>query len=163
MLSLDQILSNPVFIIISMIAIIAIIWLISRVRKMPYVAQDALLTKAELKFYTVLKMATPKGSLICMKVRMGDIITCSDSEWKAGWGPKIIAKHIDFVLIDPKTTKVQLCIELDDSSHRTNPDRIARDKFVNKAFDVAGVPLLRIPVQKFYDLEGLRGEINSAY
>jgi hypothetical protein len=54
-----------------------------------------------------------------------------------------------------------VCIELDDSTHKTNPDRIARDKFVNKAFEVANVPLLRIPVQKYYDLEGLKRELLS--
>jgi hypothetical protein len=161
MLSIDQILSNPVFITIAIVAVIAVTWLITRARKMPYVACDALLTKSELKFYKILKMAMPNDMMICMKVRMGDIITCSDSEWKAGWGPRVSAKHIDFVLIDKDTTEVKVCIELDDSTHKTNPDRIARDKFVNKAFEVANVPLLRIPVQKYYDLEGLKREILS--
>ena len=86
-----------------------------------------------------------------MKVRMGDIITCTDAEWRAGWGPKISAKHIDFVLINTITTEIIAGIELDDSTHRTNRDRIERDIFVNKAFKVAEIPLLRIPVQKFYD------------
>lgn len=95
-----------------------------------------------------------------MKVRMGDIITCDDSAWKAGWGPKISAKHIDFVIVDAKTTEILCGIELDDSTHVTNRDRVERDIFVNKAFDVAGVPLLRIPIQKFYDQEGLREVLN---
>ena len=158
---ISDLVNNPISIIIAVITVIAVIWLITRAKKMPYVACDALLTKAELKFYNVLKMAIAKDTIIMMKVRMGDIITCSDHDWKAGWGPKISAKHIDFVLIDAKTTEIQLCIELDDSSHRTNPDRIARDKFVNKAFDVAGVTLLRIPVQKFYDLESLKNNIKG--
>jgi len=123
---------------------------------MPYRAQETLLTNAELKFYHILKQAAPDNTLIMMKVRMGDIITCDDTEWQKGWGPRISAKHIDFVLIDKDTTAIKLAIELDDSTHRTNQDRIARDKFVNKAFEVAGVPLLRIKTQKWYDIDKLK-------
>ena len=91
---------------------------------------------------------------------MGDIITCSDSQWKAGWGPRVSAKHIDFVLINPKTTEIILAIELDDSTHRTNRDRIERDKFVNKAFEVAGVPLLRIDTSRSYNIERLKEKLS---
>lgn len=128
---------------------------------MPYVAQEALLTKAELKFYHVLKHCIPANTLIMMKVRMGDIVTCTDAQWQAGWGPKISAKHIDFVLIDPQTTEILCGIELDDSTHHTKKDRIDRDKFVNKAFAIASVPLLRIPVQGFYDQGDLKKAIQT--
>lgn len=131
-------------------------------RRMPYYRRDSLLTKSELHFYQTLKQSIPENQIIMMKVRMADIINCDDKAWRAGWGPKISAKHIDFVLIDAKTTEIKIAIELDDSTHRTNKDRIERDIFVNKAFEVAGVPLLRIPTQRNYDVDKLRTLIHSA-
>jgi len=161
MISIDRLFDNPLYIglVAAMLIVIAVI--IHRTSKMPYVACDALLTRAELKFYNQLRAVVPNHTAIMMKVRMGDIITCTDVQWRAGWGPRISAKHIDFVLIDPITTVVKVAIELDDSTHRTNSDRIKRDKFVNKAFEVAGVTLLRIPVQKYYDRNSLMRLVNE--
>lgn len=160
MIKIDDIIAQPLYIFIAIGVVFVITIIISRARKMPYVPCDALLTKSELHFYRTLKQTIPSDTYICMKVRMGDLITCSDSEWKAGWGPRVSAKHIDFVLIDPNTTTIKLAIELDDQTHRTNQDRIARDKFVNKAFEVADVPLLRINVRRRYDVEGLKRDIS---
>ena len=159
MLSIDQIFTNPFYIFIAFAAIFLTIVFIHRARKMPYRAQETLLTQAELKFYRTLKQAAPNNTLIMMKVRMGDLITCDDHDWQKGWGPRISAKHIDFVLIDEETTTIKLAIELDDSTHRTNQDRMARDCFVNEAFKVANVPLLRIDTQRYYDVERLKREI----
>lgn len=162
MITFDTILNDPLYIFVGVFALFLIVIIIKRMGKMPYVACDALLTKSELHFYRALKQAIPQNTHICMKVRMGDIITCSDSQWKAGWGPRVSAKHIDFVLINPTTTKIILAIELDDSTHRTNRDRIERDKFVNKAFDVAGVPLLRIDTKRSYHVERLKEDISAS-
>lgn len=118
----------------------------------PYVPQERLLTQAELRFYKVLLQILPKNVLVMMKVRMADIITCSEKDWSAGWGPKISAKHIDFTLIDSQTSDIICCLELDDRSH-LEKERVKRDKFVNKAFKTADVPLLRIPVARHYDPE----------
>lgn len=162
MLSLSDLLSNPVYLIICFAGILVIgIVLAFRKRRYPYYACDTLLTPAELKFYSALKRAVPADAAIMMKVRMADIINCDDRNWRAGWGPKISAKHIDFVLIDPKTTRILLAIELDDSTHYTNPDRIERDQFVNKAFEFAGVPLLRVNVQKLYNISTLATSIQK--
>jgi hypothetical protein len=161
MMTIDQILSEPLYIFIIFAALFLTFVFISRARNMPYRAQDALLTKAELKFYAALTQAVDNNTHICMKVRMGDIITCDDRDWQKGWGPRISAKHIDFVLIDAQTTAIKCAIELDDSTHRTNQDRIDRDKFVNKAFDVAGVPLHRFRVERHYDINRLKQTLNA--
>jgi hypothetical protein len=160
MLILSEILSQPIY-LIGLVALILIfgLFLAFRQRQYPYYACETLLTPAELKFYKVLKMAVPAHHAIMMKVRMGDIITCNERDWHRGWGPRISAKHIDFVIIDAQTTRILCGIELDDSSHRTDAYRIERDKFVNKAFEVANVPLHRIPVQKWYDAEALKNLI----
>jgi hypothetical protein len=160
MQTISDLLSNPLYLTAFIAAIIVIgLVLTFKQRRFPYYACDTLLTPAELKFYKVLKMAVPRGTHICMKVRMGDIINCDEKAWAAGWGPRVSAKHIDFVLIDAETAEIKMAIELDDSTHRNNQDRIDRDKFVNKAFDVAGMPLLRVPVSKWYDVEELRNLI----
>ena len=162
-MQISTLLSQPAYVIGFIIIIIGTgIFLTCKSRRMPYYACDALLTDSELKFYNILKMAKPYNTSICMKVRMADLINCDDHHWKSGWGPKISAKHIDFVLIDSDTTTIQLAIELDDSTHRTNKDRIDRDKFVNKAFEVAGVSLLRIPTKRNYDLNNLKKLINQS-
>ena len=114
--------------------------------KYPYYAKKTLLTHTEQKFYKNLLSICNKSFPylgIAMQVRLVDIINCSESDWQKGYGPKISAKHIDFVLFDKNTTKIRLCIELDDTSH-DKPERKRRDVFVNKALDSAGVPLLRI-------------------
>jgi len=116
------------------------------------------MTRAELKFYHALKSVTQNRYQIAPKVRLGDIITCDEVNWHKGYGPKISAKHIDFVLYDEKTSEILCCIELDDSSHN-RLERQERDKFVNKALQVADVPLIRIPVSKGYDLALIEKEI----
>jgi hypothetical protein len=40
-------------------------------------------------------------------------------------------------------------VELDDSSH-ARPDRQERDVFVDEVFEVAGLPLLRVPAKSAY-------------
>lgn len=158
MINLDSLFENALYLGLAVFIIIILFIIIRRAAKMPYVAQDALLTKSELHFYNSLKRIVPSGQTIMMKVRMADIITCTDTQWRAGWGPRISGKHIDFVIIDSKTTKVICAIELDDSTHRLNADRIARDKFVNKAFEVAGVKLVRIDNARIYDMEKIKND-----
>lgn len=126
--------------------------------KFPYYATQTLLTAAELQFYKFLKAVAIGRYDISCKVRLGDIINCTDYYWHKGYGPKISAKHIDFVLLDPNTSEIILCIELDDKSHK-RPERISRDKFLNKALDTADVRLLRIPVTRGYDMAKLEKDI----
>ena len=152
---MDFIIQNHLYILGGIICLGLLIYVIRRGTRMAYYALDALLTQSELRFYQTLKQSVPDNAAIMMKVRMADIINCDDKDWHRGWGPKISAKHIDFVLIDPISTAVLLAIELDDSTHKTHGKRIERDVFVNKAFAVSKVPLLRIPVQKQYNREEL--------
>ena len=142
-------------VILLALLVLAVGWLIViKGRRHPYVSCRYLLTDAEHIFYRALKTAVPDGVRIMAKVRLGDVITCSDRDWHAGHGPPISAKHLDFVLVDESSTRILGAIELDDKSH-VRRDRRQRDKFVDAVMRAAGVPLLRIPVQNGYD----RGEI----
>jgi hypothetical protein len=129
-----------------------------RTNNYPYFAREYLLTFAEQKFYRTLKTIAQDRYGIAFKVRLADIINCTDANWRKGFGPKISSKHIDFVLFDLKSTKIILCIELDDRSHRM-PGRIARDAFVDRALNAAGVPLCRIAAARGYDMAMLEKEI----
>lgn len=126
----------------------------------PYKRQASLLTPSEMAFYNVLKTACPADLQIMVKVRLGDIITCAPHLWHKGYGPRISAKHIDFVLTHPQNMVPVLAIELDDSSHK-RPDRVARDKFVDNAMVAANMPLLRIPNRRRYNVHELAKRIRS--
>jgi uncharacterized protein DUF2726 len=43
-----------------------------------------------------------------------------------------------------------VAVELDDSSHQ-RPDRVARDRDVDRILEIASLPILRVPVRRTYD------------
>jgi hypothetical protein len=119
--------------------------------KFPYRARPALLSPAELDFYYALERTVGRRYTVCMKVRLADVIDCPGAAWRMGYGRLIAQKHLDFVLIDPATTRIRAAIELDDRTHRLRVRR-ARDRFVEAAMRAAGVPLLRVPATGAYCL-----------
>lgn len=142
----------------------AVIWLLrvwSGAEPMPYVARDRLVTKSELRFYKSLIKAVQDDFEIFAMVRIADLLRVEPgTKNHRKWLNKILAKHIDFVLCDPGSLVPVVCIELDDPSHN-RPDRIERDKFVNDAFDAAGLPLLRIETQAAYRAREIRELIDE--
>ena len=65
----------------------------------------------------------------------------------------IFAKSIDYVIFNRKTKKILFCIELDGPEHKTDRNRIERDKMINKAFDCCKLTLHRQEIQEQYDKE----------
>ena len=134
----------------------------SEPRWLPYEPRKALVTKSELRFYRSLQKAVMDDWEIFAMVRIADLIKVQKNSTKyRTWLNKILSKHIDFVLCNPATLEVVCAIELDDVSH-LRPDRVERDKFVNHAFESAGLPLLRIPVEKAYKATEVRDLIEAA-
>ena len=128
---------------------------------LPYLARSQLVTKSELKFYKSLSKAVQDDFQIFAMVRIADLLRVEkNNKHRRKWLNKILAKHIDFVLCDPGSLKPLVCIELDDVSHQ-RPERIERDKFVNRAFKSAQLPLLRIPTQPEYKAREIRQLIES--
>ena len=128
---------------------------------MPYVARGRLVTKTELRFYKALVKAVQDDWEIFAMVRIADLLRVEKGNKNhRKWLNKILAKHIDFVLVHPGTLVPQVCIELDDPSHN-RADRIERDIFVNAAFDAADLPLLRIPTQPSYRAQEIRDLIDD--
>jgi hypothetical protein len=116
------------------------------------------MTKAEISFYHCIKKELTDEHAIFTKVRMEDIIQVKKgikNEWS--WRGKIKSRHIDFLICDANTGKIQRAIELNDSTHNRNKQK-ERDIFVKKAFDSAGIKLLTMTCKKEYsrkDIENL--------
>lgn len=122
--------------------------------ELPYRLRDDFLSAAELAFYRVLVNAIGNRAVICPKVNLADILFVAQPSEGQRYRNKIDRKHIDFLLCDPDTMKPRCGIELDDSSHARR-DRQARDEFVDQAFAVARLPLIRVPAKAAYSVAGL--------
>ena len=95
---------------------------------------------------------------VCPKINLGDIFFVAQQNEKRAYRNKIDRKHVDFLLCDRVTMRPLAGVELDDSSHR-RADRQARDELVDRVFDAATLPLVRIPCQASYNVRALAGEL----
>lgn len=127
---------------------------------LPYRLRDDFLSAAEFSFYRVLATSVGDQATITTKVNLADIFFVARPNENQSYRNKIDRKHVDFLLCDPTTMKPLCGIELDDSSH-ARPDRQVRDEFVDQVFEVAGLPLVRVPVKGAYDPAELLALIES--
>ncbi|MGE5295029.1 MAG: DUF2726 domain-containing protein [Solirubrobacterales bacterium] len=129
----------------------------------PYRREPALFTAAERSFLGVLEQAVQGQSRVFGKVRLADIINVksglNQSERQRALN-RLLQKHVDFVLCDPKELSLQMVIELDDSSHETTP-RQARDAFLDEALAAADVRILHVPAKRTYSVQDIRDAILS--
>lgn len=131
-------------------------------RNLPYRLRDDFLSPAEAAFYHVLNSMCGDHLTICPKVPLSDIFFVSRRETNyQAYLNKIHLKHADFLICDPKTMKPRFAIELDDSSHQRH-SRLQRDEFVEQVYSVAGLPLVRVPVQPSYDTKQLAALFKQA-
>ncbi|MCK4982204.1 MAG: DUF2726 domain-containing protein [Victivallaceae bacterium] len=122
----------------------------SKITNYPFETTNYIMSNAELNFYHSIKKVLTNEHAIFTKVRMEDIIQVKkQNKNKFALRNKIKSRHIDFVICDTKTGKIQRAIELNDSSHNQQ-DRIERDLFVQKAFKSAGIKLLIMKNKKNY-------------
>ena len=132
--------------------------------KLPYLANpNGMFSAAEKKFYFMLMKSLNYEATVFAKVRLADIIDVAPHMK----GPnylrafnKISRKHVDYVICNKKTLEIMAAVELDDSSH-LRKDRMDRDKFVDKVFAAAGIPLVHIKAQGHYDLHLLQNVIGQ--
>lgn len=127
---------------------------------LPYVSQRHLLTPGERRFYHQgLTPAIGNRYLISFKVRLADVIAVEN--WESKYGRMIAQKHLDFVLVTPRTTRIVAAVELNDASHDAS-DRQQRDDFLSQALHSAGIPLITFPIYHKYDGEKIRRRILTA-
>lgn len=126
--------------------------------ELPYRLRDDFLSPAELAFYRTLRLAVKEQAVILAKVNLADLFFVPRPHASQAHRNKIDRKHVDFLLLHPETMKPLAGVELDDASHE-RADRAARDQFVNRVFQAAGLPLIRIPARSAYDPKTLVAEL----
>lgn len=125
---------------------------------LPYRVRDDFLSPAEFSFYKILSSLGGTRLIIQSKVRLADVFFVARPNENMSYFSRIAQKHLDFLVCDSVTMKPLLGIELDDSSHKRD-DRQERDDFVDRVFEVAGLPLLRLPVQREYNTREVAAKI----
>ncbi len=128
---------------------------------LPYSSRKTLLTPGERRFYTTgLLPAVGSRFHVAPKVRLADVITCPGPPSSTAFR-KIQSKHLDFVLMYPKSSRIVAAIELNDATH-DQAQRQDRDAFVANVLRSAGILLIMVPIFKTYDPAKLRGHIERA-
>ena len=126
----------------------------------PYGQRPAIMTNNERAFYRALRRATDEAFDVFAMVRIADLLVVrSGSAKRQSWQNRINCKHIDFVLCDPEDLQPLLAIEVDDRSH-LSVSRRERDHFVDRAFDAAGLPLMRVQASRRYSAKELKAAIS---
>jgi very-short-patch-repair endonuclease len=151
----------------ALLALLALQWASNRFGRaaprdsLPYRRVESLLSATERSFYEALLPAVGDDWRIFMKVRLLDLIHVPRGTAEARrHRNRVMSKHVDFVLCAPDTLAPMLVIELDDATH-DRPDRQARDAFVDRALETAGLPILHIRVQRRYAADDLSVRINQ--
>lgn len=151
------------FVIIGFAFVIFFRLLVSQFRNLsyPYYKNPYFISKSEQAFMKVLESIVKDRYYIFCQVNVHSLLKVQKNEkeyWK--YMNKIKQKSVDFVIADKESCNPLLVIELDDYSHNFS-SRKERDVFINKAFKTAGIPLLRIPTSRYYDMNSLSSEIFS--
>lgn len=115
----------------------------------PYRVSNRFLTKAEYSFYKVAQKVLGADFILCPQVALSSVFFITDQQQFTSAFNRIARKRVDFIVCDAVTMKILFGIELDDSSHQRE-DRITRDEFVNRVFQEACLPLVRVKVRESY-------------
>ncbi|GAB6069687.1 hypothetical protein JCM30760_07840 [Thiomicrorhabdus hydrogeniphila] len=127
-----------------------------------YRCHKSLFTPTEIHFMKILEELAGDSFKVYGKVRIADILTPAVNKFQKGSGwhkmfSQISQKHVDYVLCDCDL-KIICAIELNDPSHN-RPDRIWRDEFVDSAFKSAGLPLVWVESDYYYNIEQVSNHI----
>lgn len=119
-----------------------------------YSRNSFLMSDTELNFYKRLRNAVAGKYLVCIKVRIADVVSVrsADRSRQRSSFNRLAMKHFDFVLLDARTMSISHAIELDDSSHSSKKMR-ERDSFVDDVCSAAGLELVRFKAQGRYPME----------
>jgi hypothetical protein len=122
----------------------------------PYGLRDAFLSPAEISFFHVLKGILSADQYLVTKVRLEDLFFVRQPHKNRNARNLIAQKHVDFVICDVGSMQPLLGIELDDASHK-KPETVERDRFVERVFGAAELPLMRVKAARGY----VPGEIKA--
>ena len=129
----------------------------------PVRINENMITNAERSFLGVLKIACGDTYVICPKVRLGDVVYIqkgTEAKLRQSIQNRINQKHVDFLLLDPKTLAPVLAIELDDKSHQSAAAQ-SRDLVKDKALKDAGLRMIRFPARATYTLSEIEAALTE--
>lgn len=121
--------------------------------------RSSLLSASEGDFMNILlKIMDAESFIVCPKVNLGSMISVRDQKKS-----KFSVEHtvIDFMLCERDSFRPVLGIELDDSTNN-RPEMAEQDLLINKLFEHAELPLLRINVQREYDVDDIAHQVFNA-
>lgn len=114
---------------------------------LPYKLKDSVMTNREKIMYTILAEYCTKNNLVLLsKVRIADFVEPIHKNNQRNfyhWFNRISAKHVDFLICDPKAFRPKAAIELDDSTHFYKT-RKERDIFVDNVYRSVELPILHL-------------------
>ncbi len=126
-----------------------------------YTTNNYLMTQTELQFYRELKKVTDKLELsIFPQVNLERIVNVVDNNITDR--NRIKSRSIDYTIVNNKNCKIICCIELDDYTHNRKKV-IKNDNFKNELFKKVNIPLHRIKVNNYYNLEEIESIIKESY
>jgi len=150
-----------VFVVVILLAGLALGRLLLPDHRLPYEKRPSLVTNAERQFFAALSDVAEERWRIFAMVRLADVIRVRSAALRPqAWRNRILAKHLDFVLCDRDTLEAVLAVELDDATHQ-RADRVERDEFLEAALQSSKLPLLRVPVSGNYNRDSLRKSIDE--
>lgn len=132
--------------------------------------QTNVLTPTELIYYKSLRQELIDYNVeVHYKIRLADIFQVKyHNQYYNTNFYRIMAKHVDFLIVKPDTAKPLIAIELDDASHEAESS-FKNDNFKNIIFNASDILLLRVKVKSQYDfteikiaLQGYKKEIDQA-
>jgi very-short-patch-repair endonuclease len=97
-------------------------------------------------FHTLQRHYGPTGHVLA-EVALNRLLwfpNSADRSKLQRWRNKVAQKSVDFLIVDPKSLRPIVAIELDDKSHLTEK-RERRDDVVNALCVAAGLRLVRVP------------------
>ncbi len=111
-------------------------------KQVEYISKNYLLTKAEQTFFNLLLENINADFYVATQVHLADVVRPREKK-DIGLLNRIARKHLDFVIIEKRTSKILMAIELDDKSH--SRDYVSRrDQAKNYALKNAGINLVRV-------------------
>ncbi len=124
-----------------------------------YTKKKYLLSKPESDFFKTLDRILDNQYYIFPQIHLDSILDNKviGQDWKGALS-HIQRKSIDYVICDKIYLSPLLAIELDDSSHSRN-DRRYRDNLIERLFQEANMPLLRIQSTDVKNTEKIRNDI----
>jgi len=129
-----------------------------------YIKRKGFLSAAERSFFGVLGQSVSSDIYVTCKVRVADVLAPAKGQARKDWQVafnRISAKHFDYVLCSAGTMEVVAAVELDDRSHGSKKAK-ARDAFLNNACEQSGLPLVRFPARKSYEISEVREKLEMA-